>query len=113
MAKKRFKFNYDWNKAEVVFEVDLEKFTPELANETLGFFLWDYDKEEDPVYEVLKKYAAEVLRISNTNQTAAGIVRMWDQEGFAPINGEMGITLVEFEGFEFDGDDLEMEVIDV
>lgn len=113
MAKKRFKFTHDYPDAEVVFEVDLEKFTPELAKETLGFFLWDYDKEEDPVYEVLKKYAFEVLRISNNNQTAAGIARMWDQEGFAPINGVMGITLVEFEGFQFDSDDLEMEVTDV
>lgn len=111
MAKKTYKFTYGFAQAELAFEVDTEKFTPELANETLDFFSWDYDEEADPVDEVLKKYALEVLRVGSPRQSAKGIVRMWDQEGFATIDGEMGITLIDYDGFEFLENDLEMEVV--
>lgn len=110
MGKKKYKFSYGLGQAELVFEVDSEKFTNELAQETLDFFAWEYDQDEDPVDEVLKKYALEVLRFGSPRASAKGIVRMWNQEGFAPINGEFGVTLIEYEGFEFLEHDLEMEV---
>lgn len=112
MAKKLFKFNYDWHKAEVVFEVDLEIFTKEHALETLNFFSWDYDEEEDPIYEVMKKYALEVLRIGG-DSSAWQIKDRWNQEGFGGINDEIGITLTDYSGLEYSPDDLEMEVKDV
>lgn len=109
MSKKLYKFNYDYHKAEVEFEVDLAKFTPEMANETLTFFLWNYDEEADPVDEVMKKYAMRVLQVGN-NYSTTGVIRNWDEEGFCPIDGSFGITLKEYESFEFDQSDLEMEV---
>lgn len=110
MAKKTYKFNYDFYKAQASFEVDLEKFTPELAYETLTFFSWDYDHEADPIHEVMKKYALHVLRIGG-NSSKEEIITDWNEEGFAPLDGSMGILLREFDGFEFDEDELEMEVI--
>jgi hypothetical protein len=35
------------------------------------------------------------------------------QEGFGPIEGTIGVTLIEFSAFSYDQDDLEMEVSDV
>lgn len=114
MAKKIYKFNYDFHKAEVSFEVDLEKFTPELANETLTFFLWDYDSDEDPIDEVMKKYAMAVIRfVSEVGfHSVESVKKDFNEEGFAQIDGSRGITLLRFEAFEFDEDDLEMEVHD-
>jgi hypothetical protein len=109
MAKKKYTFNYDFSIAEVVFMVDLEKFTEEMAQETLDFFSWDYDHDADPIDEAMKKYALEVLRISG-DRHASSIVKSWCQEGFAPIDNSFGIELIDFTGFEFDADNLEMEV---
>jgi hypothetical protein len=113
MSKKLFEFTYDYGKAELSFEVDLEKFTPEMAYETLTFFSWDYDHEGDPVEEVMKKYALEALRVSSDNTWVRSIIANWSQEGFGPIDGTIGVTLKEFNAFKYDEDDLEMEVSDV
>lgn len=114
MAKKRYDFNYDFHKAEVSFEVDLDKFTPEMANETLTFFTWYYDEEADPIDEVMKKYAMAVLRhaMEIGFHSVESIRDSFCQEGFGPIDGFIGITLVKSETFELDEDDLEMEVKD-
>lgn len=115
MAKKRYNFNYDFYKAEVSFEVDLEVFTPELANETLTFFSWYYDHEADPIDEVMKKYAIRVLQFLAEGglHSVNSIKNDFNEEGFGRIDGTIGITLLNYEEFEFDEDDLEMEVVDV
>jgi hypothetical protein len=114
MPKKIYNFNYDYHKAEVKFEVDLEKFTPKLANETLTFFSWDYDHEADPIDEVMKKYAMAVLIFSLGfgGIDTDSLIKRFDagSEGFARIDGTMGILMVDFEPFELDDNDLEMEV---
>lgn len=109
MAKRIYKFNYDFHKAEVEFEVDLEKFTAIHAKETLEFFRWHYDREGDPIDEVMKKYALEVLRIGR-DDSARQIIHRFDQEGFYPINGEIGILLTDYRGIDYEESDLEMEV---
>jgi hypothetical protein len=115
MAKKRYNFNYDYHKAEVSFEVDLDIFTPEYSLETLTFFSWRYDEEADPVDEVMKKYALAVLRFLAEGgfHTVDSVKKDFNEEGFDPIDGTIGITLLAYEEFEFDEDDLEMEVVDV
>lgn len=110
MGKKIYKFNYDYHKAELTIEVDTEKFTPELAKETLGFFRWNYDKEADPIDEVLKKYALQILMTARSNRSVKGVIYDWDQEGFGPIDGSIGLLLTEYSEFEFEENDLEMEV---
>lgn len=109
MAKRIYKFNYDFSWAVLAFEVDLEKFTEVHARETLEFFSWNYDRTADPIDEVLKKYALEVLRVGG-DSSEAGIIHSWNQEGFGPINGDIGITLINYEGITYFDDDLEMEV---
>lgn len=116
MPKKRYDFNYDFHKAEVSFEVDLEKFTHEMAMETLEFFSMDYNYDADPIDEVMKKYAMAALRYAlvygvwNTDYLRAD----FNQEGFGSIDGSIGIMLVHIEPFKEDlyDDDLEMEVKD-
>lgn len=115
MAKKRVSFNYDFHNAEVVFEVDLEKFTPEVALMTLEFFSWEYDKEGDPVYEALKKYALQVLIYLSERgfHSVDSVKKEFDEEGFGNIDGSIGILLIDYDEFSFDPDLLEMEVTDV
>lgn len=103
-----YKYEYDYYEAEVHFKVDKEKFTEEMAYETLDFFTWDYDENEDPIDEVMKKYAMEAIRIATfNNYNEFGVIdEFQNNEGFAPIDGSYGITLVQINGYEFDTDKL-------
>lgn len=109
---KRYKFDYDFSKAVAEFEIDTEMFTPEIANATLQFFLWEYDKEADPVSEVLKKYALEAIREATfNNHNTKGVIGDFKvKEGFAPIDGNLGLLLTYVEGFEFEENDLTVEI---
>jgi len=115
MAKKRYLFNYDFHKAEVFFEVDLEVFTPEMANETLTFFSWDYDHKADPIDEVMKKYAMRVLQFLAEGgfHDVDSVKKKFNKEGFGPIDGTIGIRILDYSEFEFDENDLEIEVSNV
>ena len=112
MGKKTNKFVFYYGAAEVSFEVDLEKFTVEHANATLTFFSWDYDENNDPIDEVMKKYALATLQYSMDYSICSTEIlkRDFDPEGFASINGKIGITLLDFEPFGLNERDLEMEV---
>jgi hypothetical protein len=114
MAKKIYSFNYDFHKAELKFEVDLDVFTSEMAYETLTFFSWDYDHEADPIDEVMKKYAIAVLwhDLYMGYSSLENLRSTFDSEGFGGIDGSIGITLLDFEPFQFDEFHLEMEVND-
>lgn len=114
MAKKQYDFNYDFFKAQVRLEVDLETFTVEMANETLTFFHWDYDEEADPIDEVMKKYAMAIIRhtVEKNFHSVSSIKSDFSEEGFGPVDGTIGITLISFDGFELNENDLEMEVKD-
>lgn len=110
--KKQYKFDYNFHEASVTFEVDIEKFTPEIANITLEFFMWDYDKENDPVDEVMNKYALESIKVAYFNNlNEKGVISDFDQkEGFAKIDGSMGILLTEISEYEFLENDLIVEI---
>lgn len=64
MNIRTYKFNYDNYEATVTFKVDTDVFTNEHANATLEFFLWDYDEDEEPITEVLRKYAMEAIKVA-------------------------------------------------
>jgi hypothetical protein len=104
---KKYSFDYD-GKATASFTVDTDMFTPEIAKETLTFFVWDYDKEADPVDEVLKKYALRAMYIATCNNyNLQGVTDEFeDQEGFCHVDGRIGIELTEVTGYPFDDDDL-------
>lgn len=109
---KKYKFDYDYRKASAEFEVDTELFTDEHANATLTFFLWDYDQEANPVDEVMKKYAIEAIKQATfNNHNKIGVIEDFKSlEGFASIDGSLGITLTDVELLEFEQDDLTVTI---
>lgn len=108
---KKYTFNYNSYEASASFEVDHDKFTAEEANATLNFFSWNYDKEADPVDEVLKKYAMKAIKLAtfNSHNTYGVISDFKDEEGYAPVDGSFGIKLLDVEGYEFDEDGISLE----
>lgn len=103
---------YGHHEASVTFEVDTEKFTPEMANQTLTFFSWNYDKEAEPVDEVLKKYAIQAIEFATFNRhNELGVISDFENaEGYYEVDGTFGIKLVEIAGYEFEDDNLTMQV---
>ena len=112
MAIKTFKFNYDFNEAEATFKVDTDVFTKEHAKATLGFFSWDYDEHNDPITEVLKKYAMEAIIVATKYSfNVNGVISDFNnKEGFAKVDGSLGLTLTSVYGYEFDHDNLDYTV---
>lgn len=109
MAIKTFKFNYNFYEAEAVFKVDTDVFTEEHAKATLEFFTWDYNKDNDPITEVLKKYAMEAIKVATTYSfNVNGVISDFkNKEGFANVDGSLGLTLISVNGYEFDDDKLD------
>jgi len=99
---KTYKFEYDMGEAFADFEVDLEKFTPEIAKKNLELFFRNYDKNANPIDEVLKKYAIEVIKeCTFTNYNTLGVICAFEsKEGFVKIDGSSGIKLTYCEGYE-------------
>lgn len=110
--KKKYNFTYDMNEVDISFIVDTEVFTADVAKETLKFFAWDYDRENDPVDEVMKKYAMEVIEVATFNDyNSYGVIDEFDdREGFCKLDGSMGILLVHSESYVFDEDKLSCEI---
>ena len=102
--KKTYNFDYDYGKGSAKIELDTDVFTSELAMATLTFFLWDYDSDNDPIDEVVRKYALEAIREAtiNNHNTNGVIEDFKGKEGFAPLDGSMGISLLSVEGIEIE-----------
>ena len=109
---KTYKFNYDFHEASATFEVDTEKFTEKEANELLNFFVWEWDKNNDPVDEALKKYAFTAIRVATKGDYNTNGVKdeFDDMEGYYPVDGSFGIKLIYAEGYQFDEDRLTREL---
>lgn len=65
---RHYTFNYNTYDAEACFKVDTEKFKAEDAKLLLEFFTWDYDKEADPIDELMKKYAIKAIWIATAEE---------------------------------------------
>lgn len=116
MAIKRYSFDYNNGDASAEFEVDTETFTEEMAKETLNFFSWDdpYDKDADPIDEVLKKYATQAIWFATMNRhNVTGVISDFneDAEGYYSVDGEHGIKLLSIDGIEIIESYLTMEVM--
>ena len=109
---KKYTFDYNTYEASASFIVDTDKFTNEHAKETLEFFSWDYNKDEDPIDEVMKKYAIEAIKIATFNgYNLFGVKSEFNNlEGFCKVDGTSGIELVEVSEYEFDDDSLDMSI---
>ena len=111
MAIVRYSYDYGMGEASCTFEVNTEKFTPELANMTLEFFDWYYDKDNDPIDEVMTKYALKAIRLATQNgHNEYGVMEDFkDAEGYGTVDGSIGITLVEVSEYEIQENRLEVE----
>ncbi len=108
---KKYFFDYDYGKASCEIEVNENLFTEEKANDTLSFFSWDYDKDADPVDEVVKKYA--LLSIEKATEGYSLYSLQEKQfEGFYQMNGKHGIKLVDVEGVEIDDYYLQLKAVE-
>lgn len=110
---RHYTFNYNIYDAEACFKVDTEKFKAEDAKLLLKFFRWDYNKEADPIDELMKKYAITAIWIATAENYNKEGVKLWfaEQEGFIAIDGSQGVELTLFSAYEFDEDALDMEVV--
>jgi hypothetical protein len=109
---KKYSFDYNSGEASACFTVDTDMFTPEVARTTLEFYTWDYDAENDPIDEVLKKYALEVIKILTTKSCSIEDAKaeFEEYEGFCRLDGSVGIELTKATGYRFDEDYLKMTV---
>jgi len=108
---KIYKFQYDYW-CDVIFEVDTEKYTEELALTTLEFFTWHYNKTSDPIIEVLKKISIQCLSLSLDGYNIYGVIEDFDnKEGFPKLDGSLGLKLITIDDFSLDEDNLSLEII--
>jgi hypothetical protein len=112
---KKYHLDYGMHEASATFKVDTDKFTNEHAQMTLDFFTWDYDEDENPIDEVMKKYAIVAIRIASFKgyNTTGVIAAFDDEEGFFCVNGINGIELTDVTEYEFNEDDLTVEITTV
>jgi hypothetical protein len=107
---KKYKFQYDCI-YDIIFKVDLEIYTKELALATLEFFTWHWDKDSDPITEALKKIALVCLQFSADGWNEIGIIDQFiDLEGYPRLDGSYGVTLVRIDNFEYDENNLSLEI---
>lgn len=111
MKNKQYTFIYDEYEASVIFLVT-DKLTKEMAKEALGFFIWEYDKENNPIDELLKKYAIQAIEAASAENLNEYGVKYWFErnEGFLALDGSMGIELKMIDGYTFEEDRLKYEI---
>lgn len=110
---RHYTFKYNTYEAEACFKVDTEKFKAEDAKLLLEFFTWDYDKEADPIDELMKKYAMKAIFIATAEDFNERGVKSWfaEQEGYIAIDGSKGVELNFVSAYEFDERALDMVIV--
>jgi len=107
--KKRYKIEYGFHSWECVIEFDTSLFTPQLVDEYLKFFVWDYDKENDPYEEYAKKLAQAII-IDSMEWNVEGVKDQFkNAEGYPKLDGSSGVLLVRCDPWEFSDDDFEIK----
>lgn len=111
--KRKYIFDYDMGEATCEFEVDTDLFTKEMAKEFLDFFVWDYEEDNDPIDEAMKKYAFAAFYIGiEGDYNINGVISEFEEkEGFYKVDGSNGIKLLDFENFEFRESLLDVKII--
>ena len=108
----KYKFNYDFYEAEAYIKVDTEKFKEDDAKLLLEFFSWDYNKEANPIDELMKKYALTAIKIATANNFNLFGIKNWfeEQEGFISVDGSQGVEITMVYPYEFDDEKMDMNV---
>jgi len=109
---KKYSFKYDFGEATVTFIVNTEIYTTEQAQETLNFFIWDYDADLDLIDEVMRKYAMKAIVLATSNNyNKQGVIEHFNYlEGFNRIDGSSGIMLTDIEEYEFNDNSLDVVI---
>lgn len=112
---KNIKFTH--NSTEVEFKLDTELFTKEHAIITLDFYSYDYDEdaeEEELIIEVLKKYAIAIITLATLySLNANNIISAFEDQrfdGFAKLDGSIGLTLLSVTPYNFEEIDFSVEI---
>lgn len=110
MALITYEFDYLYGEAWCSFLVDTEKFTDKHANATLEFYDWFYDKDADPIDEVMKKYALRAIKFATYNgHNSQGVMSDFSEtEGYGKVDGTTGVTLLGVAEYEFIESELEV-----
>lgn len=110
MALITYEFDYGFEQAYCSFLVDTERFTDKHANATLEFYSWDYDKDADPVDEVMKKYALAAIKFATFNgHNVHGVISDFaETEGYGMVDGSIGVKLLSVGEYDFDESDLQV-----
>jgi len=101
----RHKITFQW--WEAVVEIDDTPETEAAMKEQVLF--WRRDVPEDVKKAYLSMLAVELIRES-TEWSLPGVLEAFDsKEGWLPLCGEHGVTLIEIDSWVFDGDDFDFE----
>ena len=111
MAIIIYDFKYNFHEAYATFRVDSEKLTEENAKLMLEFFIWDYDKDGNPIEELMKKYGMKAIEVATAESFNTYGVKEWfeESEGFLALDGSQGIELTNVTMYEFNEDLLTIE----
>jgi len=103
--KTRYKLSYEWQ-AEMIVEIDDEKFMPEVFDEWRTF--WS-NREKDSLESMLVMLYHALIVEDFRSYRALADFREGKIEGFPSMGGSEGIKIISFESFEFDAFSTEVE----
>lgn len=108
---KTYTITYDNDLAECIFEVDLNQFTDYDANTLLDFYGWEA-YGENPIEVLLKYYTLDCIRVYLRESSDVDAIHRFfgEQEGHAPIDGSVGITLIDVWVDFFEIDNLNIKI---
>ena len=114
MAIRRYVLEWDW-KWEVVVDVDREIATDELLHSINSFWIdddWRLDQADGDVLKaVLTMLCTKVLRMSVEHLDVKSVFQKpnGETEGWPPLDGSYGITLVRYDELDLDRDDVRIK----
>lgn len=106
----KYDFTYN-NDATASFEVNTNIFTEKDAKLLLEFVDWDYDKDENPIDELMTKYAIEAIKYASLNNSNLyRVINIFaDTEYLCPVDGSVGVKLLKVNGYDFNNIELECD----
>lgn len=111
--KTRYKLDYAWH-AEMVVEVDDEILTPEILKDWNEFWGGSEERsaeEGGPLLPLLKMMYLEALFYSVVYSNGTRDLEAGKVEGYPPMDGSCGITILSFDEFEFDDSEVGITVV--
>lgn len=117
MAIKRYRLEYS-SAFSIVVDIDDEKCTKELLHEINDFWGGSDDRlfaaDDDVLMAVLKMLVVMAARVSIEQYwNAAETLKSAPPEGWPPLDGRYGITLISMDSFSFDDDEVSISSQDV